>query len=128
MGCIVSHLYYSQITALDLSFKNINELPDLSKYTNLKILDCNNNTITLLNNLPQKLEILNCSNNKITELNNLPQSLKKLSCVNNIITNLDNLPKSLKKLYCSNNRLKYYFEHTLENIRKYNETRINQYK
>ena len=47
-------------------------------------------------------------------------NLKELYCKNNKITKLDNLPKTLKELICYNNLLKYEFEHTLENIRNYN--------
>ena len=37
---------YSVITELDLPNKQLNELPDLSKYTNLEKLKCNNNYLT----------------------------------------------------------------------------------
>ena len=36
---------------------------------------------------------LDCINNKITNLNNLPQSLKRLLCYNNNIENYENLKK-----------------------------------
>ena len=73
------------IIELDISSKRLTELPDdIDKYTNLKTLNCNNNKITSLDNLPLKLEVL----------------------------------------YCNNNQLKYDFEHTLENIRNYNASRI----
>jgi hypothetical protein len=41
---------------------------------------------------------LNCSNDKITNLDNLPHNLQELYCFGNGITNLDNLPNSLKYL------------------------------
>lgn len=56
---------YSSITELDLSNKVLRELPDLSKYTNLKILDCSNNNITHLDHLPLSLTTLYCSNNPL---------------------------------------------------------------
>ena len=114
---------YSIITELDLFNKDLIELPDLSQYTNLKTLDCNNNSITQINNLPLSLTELYCSYNKITSLDNLPLSLIKLDCINNQITSLDKLPLSLTKLDCYNNPLTYNFNPTLENIRKHNQTR-----
>ena len=57
---------YSSITELDLSNKGLTKLPDLSNYTNLKRLNCSNNQITHLDNLPPTLTLLYCSNNKIT--------------------------------------------------------------
>ena len=55
---------YESITILDISFKNLEELPSW-------VSECN------------KLENLNCSFNNITQLNNLPPTLKKLKCYNN---------------------------------------------
>ena len=93
------------ITELDISYEELTKLPDdMDKYTNLKELECSDNQITSLDNLPSKLETLYCSNNKITRL--------------------DNLPQKLKVLCCAYNPLKYDFEATLENIRNYIDTGI----
>ena len=89
------------IEELDLSKQGLIELPDLTKYTNLKKL--------------------NCSENKLTHLDNLPISLTILYCGANLITCLDNLPINLIELNCYNNPLTYDFNPTLENIRKYNK-------
>ena len=51
---------FENITELDLSNKGLVELPDLSKYTNLKNLNCSNNKITTLDNLPPGLKELDC--------------------------------------------------------------------
>jgi Leucine-rich repeat (LRR) protein len=114
------------VRELNLSFKYLTELPDLSLYTNLKKLDCSynkltslpnnlpkslqilyfySNQITSLDNLPPNLKELDCSGNQITSLNNLPASIEGLDCSNNQITSLDNLPVSLKKLICLNNQI-----------------------
>ena len=77
-----------KITQLDLSYKKLKELPDLSEYTNLQYLDCSNNNLTELPELPQSIVILDCENNKLTSL---PKEL----------------PKSLKKLHCQYNKLPY---------------------
>ena len=91
---------YENITELDLSNKGLDELPDLSKYTNLKKLNCQGNAIVRLDNLQPGLQILYCSYNNIVAL--------------------DNLPPGLKELDCRNNPLIYNFKPTLENIRNYN--------
>ena len=54
------------ITVLDISRNGLTKLPDdIDKYTNLEILDCSYNKITILDNLPPKLEVLSCYNNKL---------------------------------------------------------------
>ena len=45
--------------------------------------------------------------------------LEKLYCNENQITHVDNLPSGLQYLNCSYNLLKYDFEPTIENIKKY---------
>ena len=133
------------VTELCIHEQELEKLPDdIDKYTNLKRLNCSYNELTSLDNLPQKLKNLDCSYNKLTSLDNLPQNLIELycngnkitsldnlpptleilKCWNNQITSLDNLPPKLEVLYCNNNQLKYDFEHTLENIRNYNASRI----
>ena len=89
---------YSNIIELDLSNKQLNALPDLSKYTNLEILNCYNNNLTSLDNLPTTLKKLNCNHNNITNLDNLPPNLKKLKCSNTKIICLDYLPQNLQIL------------------------------
>ena len=111
---------FENITELDLSNKGLNELPDLSKYTNLKKLGCSYNKLFALNNLPPGLQILCCEDNTIVRLDNLPPGLKELYCNHNKLIALDNLPPGLEILYCDNNPLIYNFEPTLENIRNSN--------
>ena len=111
---------YSSITELDLSCKGLTELPDLSIYPNLIELDCSDNYISNLDNLPLTLEIIYCNSNEIRQLYNLPPNLEILHCGYNKITHLNNLPPNLKELKCANNPLIYDFEPTLENIRKHN--------
>ena len=109
------------ITELNISDQGLVNLPDdIDKYTNIKILNCRNNNITSLDNLPPTLQWLFCSNNEITNLDNLPPTLQRLFCNENQITNLDNIPPTLQMLECDKNPLTYTFEPTLENIRNYN--------
>ena len=70
------------IEVLDLCNKNLTVLPDLSKYTKLKVLKCFGNQLTSLDNLPPGLTILYCWNNKLMDLDNLPPGLKELYCGN----------------------------------------------
>ena len=111
---------YESITTLNISGKNLTELPSwINECKKLKKLHCNDNQITLLNNLPQTLEYLDCSNNQITQLDNLPELLDQLKCPGNQITQLDNLPEKVNYVLCIQNPLKYEFEPTIKNIRNY---------
>ncbi|MBO7495050.1 MAG: leucine-rich repeat domain-containing protein [Salinivirgaceae bacterium] len=83
---------------------------DLSKYPNLKILDCSGNNIDGFGSGKgsdiSQLEYLNCSNNKLTALNasNWP-NLKTLDCSKNLLTalNLGTLT-NLESLTCGDNK------------------------
>ena len=93
------------VKEINLSNKELTVLPDLSRFTNLKKLDCSFNKIKKINNLPEGLENLYCENNQIKELNNFPKGLKVLVCHNNKIKKLDNLPEGFEGLGCSYNEI-----------------------
>ena len=97
----------SQVKTLDFSNKGITELPPLSKYKNLTRLNCNNNKLRKIPDLPNNLKYLNIRNNQIEKLpTRLPKSLRSLDCANNRIKNLPaELPPYLKILVCNNNRI-----------------------
>lgn len=95
--------YDSNIEELDLSYKKIRGILDLSKFTKLKKLFCHKNNITWLINLPNSLTELHCRHNEAVELSNLPDNLLILDCRSLEITRLNNLPKQLTKLDCSFN-------------------------
>lgn len=62
--------YYSnEIEELDFENKSIIGILDLKKFQNLKILNCHNNIIANLKNIPNTLIKLNYSHNKIVHLN-----------------------------------------------------------
>lgn len=93
---------YTQIHQILYLYKqNINGPIDLSSFFKLKILDCSNNTITHLDNLPNTLIKLYCSGNKIITLNILPQCLMKFYCSNNNLIGFNNLPLNLIEFYCA---------------------------
>ena len=73
------------VTELILSGQNLQVLPDLSLYTNLQRLDCHNNKLTRLDNLPPNLQTLYCRDNKIISLDILPPTLQELYCSKNPI-------------------------------------------
>jgi len=55
------------ITEVYLTSNELTDLPDdICKYTNLEFLDCSDNQITSLDNLPHNLEELRCSYNQLT--------------------------------------------------------------
>ena len=57
---------YETLTILDISNKGLIELPSwVSQCHNLKELNCSNNQITQIDNLPVTLKELNCSNNPL---------------------------------------------------------------
>jgi Leucine-rich repeat (LRR) protein len=93
------------ITHIDIEYRNLSQLPDLSRFTHLQELQCGNNKLTHLPSLPPNLESLSCDNNEITHLPSLPDNLESLSCDNNKLTHLPPLNHNLRHLYCSANKL-----------------------
>jgi len=93
------------VEKIDVSFRNLDYLPNLSRFKKLEILFCNGNKLTSLPILPEKLETLYCNSNNLTSLPVLPENLKKLYCSDNKLTSLPILPEKLEILNCHNNRL-----------------------
>jgi Leucine-rich repeat (LRR) protein len=94
------HIDYCKIKRLYLNDRNLYKLPDLSKYTNLELLDCSYNNLKSIDYLPVTLKYLYCNNNHIKSIDNLPINLEELYCDYNDIESLDNLPYGLKLLRC----------------------------
>jgi hypothetical protein len=78
---------------------------DLIITDNIKYLNCSQNKIDKLDDLPVGLEVLICEDNPIKSLNNLPRGLKYLCCDGCDLTELLNLPQDLRYLDISNNFL-----------------------
>jgi len=74
-----------EVEKLDLSYKNLTKLPDLSLYKNLKNLNCSNNQISTLEGCPNSVINLDCSYNQLKNLEECPNSLIELDCSNNQI-------------------------------------------
>jgi len=99
----------SEITEINISYKNLNNIPDwTSKCYNLIKLHCYGNQITQIpNNLPNSLQHFDCSNNKITQIpDKLPDSLQYFECYYNQITQIpDTLPNLLREFFCHHNKI-----------------------
>lgn len=61
----------------------IKSLEGLHYFTNLQSIDCSNNLLTSIDNLPNNIKILDCSNNKLTQIISLPKMISSLTCYGN---------------------------------------------
>ncbi|MFN8283851.1 MAG: T9SS type A sorting domain-containing protein [Chitinophagales bacterium] len=98
--------YFTNLRELTFTGSQMTDISIINSLTDLRVLICNNNKLTILNvsNFP-KLKRLICSNNKLTALDvsNLP-FLDTLDCKNNTIATLNiNNSSNLKMLACENN-------------------------
>ena len=84
---------------------NITDLTGISGFSSLSALNCADNNLTSLPNLPANLRTLHCSNNKLAALPTLPSTLATLYCRSNQLLSLPTLPPNLLLLECSNNKL-----------------------
>uniref|UniRef100_A0A6C0H7H3 Leucine-rich repeat protein n=1 Tax=viral metagenome TaxID=1070528 RepID=A0A6C0H7H3_9ZZZZ len=94
------------VGTIDVSYKDLKYLPDLSRFKNLTILCCNNNQLISLPVLNENLTHFDCSYNKITSLPVLNKNLIKLYCANNELVSLPVLNENLMELYCDENKLR----------------------
>ncbi len=102
-----------QTQCIVLSGLYLREIPDLSRFTNLKCLFITHNKIKKINlsHLPLSLKYLNCSYNRIEEMDEFPPNLEKFICVNqsNSTYKLKKLPEqfplSLKAINIMNSEL-----------------------
>jgi hypothetical protein len=95
----------SDIDKLNISFGEFTYIPDLSRFTKLRVLECSGNKLTELPSLPETLEQLDCSFNELTSLPPLNKNLKLIFCFNNKLTTLPILNENLMVLSCGNNKL-----------------------
>ena len=94
--------------SLDLSKKNLDKLPDLSKVEVEGCFDCSNNKLTSLKGAPQKVLVsFDCSENNLTSLEGAPQTLLDyFNCASNKLTSLEGAPKEVGgDFWCDNNEL-----------------------
>lgn len=107
------------VEKLNLSNRNIKDILDLEDLYGLKEIDCSNNEITQIINIPISLKYLNCSNNKIILLTDLPYDLTCLKCKNNPLEVLhytinvkpNKYPSNIKKIIFD-----YNFNQPIDNL------------
>ncbi|MEJ6951026.1 leucine-rich repeat domain-containing protein [Natronospora cellulosivora (SeqCode)] len=110
----IFQIYFNEITELDLSGKDIEDISNLADLglNNLEVLNLSNNNISSLEGINlNSLKSLDLSDNGIETLDGINDkmfdSLEILSLSNNKITNLTPLAnanlRNLKKLYLANN-------------------------
>ena len=96
------------ITVLNLNYEDLEEFPDLSRFTNLKELYIIRNYFITIPKLPDTLEILNCSwNISIRSFHSIPPNLVELHCQGNNLSYLPLLPSSLTYLNCNYNNFDF---------------------
>lgn len=98
----INFLNYEKLRKLDCSQNQIESLDSVLPGTILD-LNCSNNKLTKLDDLPPQLRILVCHHNILKTLDNLPGGIFKLDCAFNELVHLDNLPNCLEYLFCNNN-------------------------
>ena len=106
------------IDIINLNNRNLNVLPNLSRFKNLRYLHCSNNNLTSLPKLNETLIELWCDNNKLISLPKLNTKLKLLHCSNNNLTLLPEFNENLVDLHCLNNKLTSFpdFNHEFNTI------------
>ena len=103
-------------------YNSFEEIVKLDNYNDIIYLDCYNNNLSSLPELPNSLKFLYCSNNNLSNLPELPNSLFTLYCWDNKITNLPELPNPLIHFEYYNNPILEYIEQYFDNdIYKYIE-------
>jgi hypothetical protein len=98
----------SNVTSLEVGYRNIADLTGLEDFTDLTNLLCSNNNLTSLDiSQNTALTYLDCNNNQLPGIdvsNNT--ALITLYCYNNQLTSLDlSIHIALASLYCFNNQL-----------------------
>lgn len=93
-----------ELTHMIVELKKLYSLPSLKCFTSLIELNCSYNCLERLPKLPDTLKVLQCNNNLLHNLPNLP-NLISLRCYSNNLDTLPRLPDSLQELYCGRNKL-----------------------
>jgi hypothetical protein len=101
----ISCAQIQSVEHLNINSLNLQNIDGIEYFTNLKSLECLENSIVSIRQLPTNLLKLDCSMNQLTSLPALPNSLEELSCAMNQLTSLPTLPNTLKILYCNFNEI-----------------------
>ena len=107
---------------IEHQYNSFDEITQLDNYDEIVYIDCYNNNLSSLPQLPNSLEVLSCKYNNLSSLPQLSNSLKDLYCNNNNLSNLPQLPNSLKELYCYDDPIYDYIAKYFNNDwKKYRE-------
>lgn len=98
-----THPDVTSLTVLDVNNIGVADLDGLQFFTALEELDCSENPLSSLPNLPSTLLVLDCVSNLLDSLPELPPGLVELYCGQNYLTTIPDLPPTLKILYSSMN-------------------------
>ena len=108
MGGIISDATLASITNINASYKKISSLQGIEYFTDLTLLRCTSNNLTLLDVTKNtKLTYLECSYNQLTSLDvSKNTNLTELLCYRNQLTSLDVSKNTvLTSLDCYRNQL-----------------------
>jgi hypothetical protein len=95
--------YFDGLNDLNCNNNLLQSLPNLP--ANLQYLDCGINQLTSIPSLPANILIFWCPSNQLTSLPNLPATIWNFDCGYNQLTSLPSLPANLLRLYCRYNPL-----------------------
>lgn len=93
------------VEELDLSKRNLHDVPDLSRFRRLTTLNLSYNNLSTLHDIPATVTTIFLDYNRLQHLTNLPYHLKKLSARNNELTSVAHLPPFLQSADLSNNKI-----------------------
>ncbi len=94
----------SRIT-MNISSGCIRNLDGIQYFKSLQTLNCSNNKIDTILNLPDSLQSLTCSANWLTYIMEIPDSVTFFDCTQNQLDSLPTLPINLLHFDCHNNLL-----------------------
>jgi len=94
----------NNIRYLFISDSKLTDMPDLTHFHNLEVLDVCNNDISHLHNMPSTLIELSCRHNNLQNITGIPKNIQRLDVCFNKITTIHPATK-LKLLRCSHNLL-----------------------
>lgn len=95
----------TSLTTMDVSSNCIRDLNGIQYFTSLKNLNCTNNKIDTLLNLPDSLQSLICAANWLTFIMEIPDSVTYFDCTQNQLDSLPTLPINIAYFDCHNNSL-----------------------
>ncbi|MCE3280071.1 MAG: hypothetical protein K0S44_2262 [Bacteroidetes bacterium] len=94
------------LDTINVSSDTICSLEGIQYFTSLKYLDCSNNRLDTLLNLPDSLKALNCSLNRLIYIMEIPDSVTFFDCRENELDSLPALPVHLVYFSCNGNSLR----------------------